>query len=426
MIKISVFFLILIVAVYVLFAWRYGTPPVLKEKSDYAMFVSPPERTCGDLAKRSDITINDNILLEGIGRRLTLDASLPDIPVYSPVFGARNREVRLILAKMNGGGEDTENAVELALAYFARIQNSNGSWIDSGRKYGNSGLVLLCFLGAGYHHKDGKYHEVVNKGLNFMLGNTAEAGSIKGENHYTSAIAGMVFAEAYALTGDIRCKEAAGKILDYFARTQGPEGGWDYGPYREDKDKYDTSVTGWVIMAFKSARMAGIPLPENVVDRYLEYARTITREDGLSTYNMIKGVPHKKRYTPTMTASTLMCRLYMGDGLNTPLMLKGIKHLTDRLKGKYIPRWSRKKYSMDCYFWYHAAQVAFLVGGDAWTKWNRMLKDMIVRHQVKNGADKGSWGNPEYFKWMRHNKGGYVYPTAMNTMTLQTYYRYYH
>ena len=111
MIKVIVLFLILIVAVYFLLVWRYGTPPALKEKSDYVMFVSAPERKCGDLSNLSDIMIKDDIILDSIGERLTMGASLPDIPVYSTVFGARNKEVRLILAKMNGGGEDTENAV---------------------------------------------------------------------------------------------------------------------------------------------------------------------------------------------------------------------------------------------------------------------------------------------------------------------------
>ena len=65
-------------------------------------------------------------------RPLDLNFTLKEVtyrkPTFSQSFGARGKEVRLILAKMNGGNEETENAMEMALEYLARKQESNGIW----------------------------------------------------------------------------------------------------------------------------------------------------------------------------------------------------------------------------------------------------------------------------------------------------------
>ena len=76
---------------------------------------------------------------------------------------------------------------------------------------------------------------------------------------------------------------------------------------------------------------------------------------------------------------------------------------------------------MDNYLWYHAAQVAFLVGQAPWEQWNNMLKDLLVKNQIKDGLRKGAW-EESYFKWGDRSE---IYATALNIMILETYYRYY-
>ncbi|MCX7934650.1 MAG: terpene cyclase/mutase family protein, partial [Planctomycetota bacterium] len=275
------------------------------------------------------------------GADLDLPLAMADLPYETPAmaraFGARTKEVRLLLARMNGGGDDTENAVEMALGYLARIQKEDGSW-SKPVPLGSTGLALICFLGAGYHHQDGDYKEVVSKGLKYLLSHQKENGGLDGETVYSHAIAGMVFSEAYGLTADPVCRQAAEKMLDFLARAQNDKGAWAYEPSSPD---CDTSVSGWAIMAFKSAKMAGLPIPHETVEKYLRYAKSITEAEvntaeeakknngiwkGMAHYGIRNGKPDK-RFPYPMTASVLMCRLYMENDRNAPLLREGIEHI---------------------------------------------------------------------------------------------------
>lgn len=361
-----------------------------------------------------------------------------DKPAFAAAFGARSKEVRLILAKMNGGGEDTENAVEMALKYLARIQNSDGSWSKS-HPLGSTGLALNAFLGAGYTHIYGEHKETVAKGLRYLLDKrNKENGGLSGENLYSAGIAGVVFVEAYGLTGDEECEEAADKMLKYLAAAQGPRGAWAYKPWTEaagDNYNYDTSVTGWVLMAFKSAKLVGMPYPKEVVKRYLEYADWVTSSEDLE-FGKRKGQVFKKGMAHygfhgasqkpqlkcfyTMTASTLMCRLYMGQPKRLPVIQGGLRFITEDMPENYGPKWLEKG-AMDNYMWYHAAQVGFLCGGEPWEYWNEGLRKVLVENQVKEGAERGSWPNAR-FRWGNRCE---IFGTVMNTLVLETYYRYF-
>lgn len=402
-----------LVAVYFLLDRKYDFPEELEEPETYVIGVAATEHPLGEMKFSTDTQY------ETAERKFTYDE-----PAFVPAFGARTKEIRLMLANIYGGSENTEAAVEMALAYLARVQNADGSWSETKKPKGSTGLALQCFLGAGYSDREYEYQEVVAKGLAYLLKNQAKSGAISGENLYTSGIAGTVFSEAYGLTGDSKYSEAAQKVIDYMVKGQGPEGGWGYNPYKAGGTaayRYDTSVTGWVVMAFKSAKMVGLHVPAKAIARYKKYAIFATRsDDGMAFYSTNKD-GKKIGYRETMTASTLMCRLYMGEGLKARLIRPGMNRLMVSLPKNLKPVWREQEGAMDNYLWYHAAQVAFLAGKGPWHKWNTMLKDLLVRNQIKDGPRRGAWED-SYFKWGNRSD---VYATCLNVMTLQTYYRYY-
>lgn len=425
MLRLIVLAVILIVIVHFMLPVRTEEPPEVK--GDPAKMVSLVKFE--GKAEMPDLDLNVDT---GEPRTFELGAVAYEKPKHHRAFGARNKEVRLILAKLNGGGEDTENAVELALKYLARVQKSDGHWSDN-RSIGSTGLALNAFLGAGYHHLEGEHKETVAKGLEWMLKKqNSETGNMKGENMYSDGIAGVVFCEAYGMTGDSCLREAAEKSLEYLAKSQNPDGSWDYDPYKATMGEAydsDTSVTGWVLMAFKSAKYAGLHVPKETIYKYFEYARKVTTfkkpdnpksklEVGMAHYGYVKGKLQYKHFH-TMTASTLMCRLYMGHTPSSPLVKEGLKIITTDLPDKYRPVW--KDNGMDNYMWYHAAQVGFLASGKAWEFWNEPLREILVEHQIKDGDLKGAWPDGQ-FRWGDRSE---VYATCLNIMILETYYRYY-
>ena len=69
------------------------------------------------------------------------------------------------------------------------------------------------------------------------------------------------------------------------------------------------------------------------------------------------------------------------------------------------------------------ADVIVLLGAPGSGKGTQadMLKDLLVENQIKDGLKKGAWED-RYFKWGNYSD---IYPTALNIMILETYYRYY-
>jgi len=58
--------------------------------------------------------------------------------------------------------------------------------------------------------------------------------------------------------------------------------------------------------------------------------------------------------------------------------------------------------------------------GDAWDKWNRVMRDSVPKHQVMTGSERGSW-DPQGDRW--GNFGGRLYQTCLCTYMLEVYYR---
>ena len=57
--------------------------------------------------------------------------------------------------------------------------------------------------------------------------------------------------------------------------------------------------------------------------------------------------------------------------------------------------------------------------GEPWDNWNKSIRDWLVKTQVQEGPEKGSW----YSKSRWGSRGGRLYYTSMATMILEVYYR---
>ncbi len=86
---------------------------------------------------------------------------------------------------------------------------------------------------------------------------------------------GIALAEAMALTQSPVLRDPLEKVVDVMLRAQQApktdplhQGGWRY---KINDDTADLSVSGWVIMALKSARNAGVEIPQEVFDDAAEY-----------------------------------------------------------------------------------------------------------------------------------------------------------
>ncbi len=343
----------------------------------------------------------------------------------------------------SSGGQLTEPAIENGLEYLARTQFNDGHWslhalpegiaadsAELGSLHADTaatGLALLAFLGAGYTHQDEQYRDVVRRGAQWLMkhqqpdGNFSYQGSDP-THFYSQGIATMAVCEAYGMTQDRELREPAQKAIDFIVKSQDPRrGGWRYQP----QDGSDTSVTGWQLMALKSARMAGLEVPEETlrkVSHWLDLAEVPNR--GTYVYNPWNADTEVERLgrapNPTMTAQAMVMRLYLGEGRDNASLAQGADYLLKNLPDATAADTSHR----DCYYWYHATQAMYHMQGDYWKIWDARMTPLVRAGQIDRGPLRGSWNpqEPAADRWSVH--GGQHYVTSMHILTLE--FRYWH
>lgn len=345
--------------------------------------------------------------------------SVPEKAIYQMRKPEKRKEFIVEL----GGTPETENAVEHGLAWLARAQSDDGRWnlreFKSLRECGGAGdlatedaamtgLVLLSFLGAGYTHTGGAYKDSVRKGLEWILsGQTPQGDLRRGGTMYGQAITAAALCESYSLTGDERLIEPCRLAIAFILKAQNPEAAWRYEP----RDDNDTSVTGWQILALKSAQIAGLKIPQEHfkwTGMWLDKVRK-GAEGGLYCYKA--GHPE----TPVMTAEGWFCQLFMSGQAQARGQAESIRFLMNNL-----PAWTPENRAVHLYYWYYGTLSMYLSGANEFKAWNAALRDALLKGQVRKGPAAGSWDPVDQLG----PRGGRIYTTAAATLCLEVYYRF--
>jgi hypothetical protein len=336
-------------------------------------------------------------------------------------------------------GPKTEEAIEKGLEFLAKHQRVDGSWKleDFGQRTvirsdtAATALSLLAFQGAGYSHVQYKYQQECRKALGFLIAGQQSNGDLYRPMEeasdrngwlYSHAIGTLALCEAYGMTQDENLRSAAQRAVDFLVYSQDrQEGGWRYIP----RVGSDTSVTGWGMMALKSAELSGLYVPKQTfegIEKWLDHSQVSLREQHLYRYNWLANTPETKHGalpTPVMTSVGLLMRLYMGYKRDNSVMAKGADWLLQRPPAMGTEQAPKR----DTYYWYYATQVLFHMGGDRWKNWYQALYPMLIESQVTEGPYAGSWEpiGPIPDAWGEY--AGRLYVTTMNLLSLEVTYR---
>ena len=209
--------------------------------------------------------------------------------------GGRTGGARKRLVKRSGGSKESEAAVQRGLKWLAEHQGDDGRWSlhdfaktkKCNGKCANPGtisdtagtaLALLPFFGVGETHRQGKYQQVVRKGLDWLLEDQQPDGSFRnmhGGTMYAHGQATIALCEALAVTRDKKLESPAQRAIDYIVEAQHDTGGWRYVP----RSPGDTSVLGWQILALRSAQAAELKIPKQTFSRTTRYLDSAQADD---------------------------------------------------------------------------------------------------------------------------------------------------
>jgi hypothetical protein len=212
------------------------------------------------------------------------------------------------------------------------------------------------------------------------------------------------------MTKDDSLARPAARALAYALAAQGPNGGWRYEPGANG----DMSVTGWYLMALKTAEMAGLAVPPAAFEGITRFLDLVAIEPG-SRYGYRREFLERPAspVTPAVSAEGLLSRQYLGWPPNDQRILEGLEWLVGEKPLDYDN-------DKDFYAWYYITQVAHHAQGDVWSRWNERMRDVLPARQVAKGREHGSW-DPALDKW--GHIGGRLYTTCLATFMLEVYYR---
>ncbi len=383
---------------------------------------------------------------------------------YRDGGGDRNMNIR-----KKGGSDGTIASTAGALGWLARHQSPDGSWKATGfadqchgakcqgtgtsdYDTGVTGLALLAFLGAGYTHlsPDGqtadlrnpgkaiRFRDVVKKAVRWLVANQDADGLVGpkvSKLMYNQAIAALALAEAYGMTESQILKDPAQKAIDYLTAAKNPYKAWDYtSSNRSSSGRNDASVTGWCVMALKSARSSGLQVSEAALHEANDWIKSVTETnygkvgyEDLSQAGVHIIVPGKnEQYAnhEALGAVGMMTRIFVDTDRSDPVLPLTASCLTQDL-----PVWDKAKFTNDYYYWYYATLALFQYDGPDsggtgkyWKPWNEAIQKVLPKnqHAKADGCAEGSWDADDRWGF----EGGRVYAVAINALTMEVYLRY--
>ena len=330
-----------------------------------------------------------------------------------------------------------DRSVKRALEFLARNQLENHASDGLFRgQYGKTnavaGLVGMAFMAKGYTPRTGPYSHMVRSCIDYVLASPTKNGylGVRGGRMYEHGIATLFLSEASGMVGPARQKridamlpKALKVIIDAqnAPKNRGEElGGWRYEPNSRDSD---LSLTGWQIMALRSARLNGAPVPVQTIKNALGFVlrnyrdrshRGILPADiGGFTYTNSHHVRGRRgrwvevvntKPSVGMTGVGLLCLELMG------------RHNSERCRrsGNFILSMTKGKGLIDdgrhrTYAIYYCAQAMHQLGGKYWEQFGERLYQYLLRTQGKSGS------------WNVEGEGE-IYPTAMYVLALSVAY----
>ncbi|QDU31898.1 Prenyltransferase and squalene oxidase repeat protein [Anatilimnocola aggregata] len=309
-----------------------------------------------------------------LGAGFASQFSAPQLLAQQPPFDIERLAAQLIKPS-------TQQAIDRALAWLGRRQNDDGSFGGSGysRNVAVVSLAGMAFLAAGNTPGRGEYGGNLNRCISYVLSAADESGFISipaTASHgpmYDHGFATLFLAEVYGMTPDSDVREKLHRAVRLIVTTQNNEGGWRYQPKPLEAD---ISVTICQVMALRAARNAGLFVPNETIDRCIDYVKRSQNADGGFMY-MLSGGPSKFPRSAAGIVALYSAGIYEGDEIR-----KGLEYISQQ-----IPRpedFSRDTHAM--YGHYYATQAMWQAGGEHWQKWYPAIHDVLLKAQQADGS----------------------------------------
>lgn len=345
-------------------------------------------------------------------------ATCRDLPAQEPAVDA---PVVSVFQK-----DQTDIAVDKAIAYLISKQREDGAIIDKGIDTTMTALAIMAMASVGVQPTDASPEgQAMQKALAFVLkddrvDDKGYYGNKDGSRMYGHGIITLMLTEMIGMGATAeqdqlihdRCQKAIDVILSSQKEKKPTHyrGGWRYTPDSKDSD---LSATVWQLMALRSAKNDGLQVPGSAIRDAVEYLKRSYAakldENGLPD-KKASGFcyePNQNNPTYTMTAAGLLAMQVCGE-YESPLVAGAADWLLE-----HPPKWN-ERFCM--YGTYYYAQGMYQRGGEHAKIAEKLVQEMLLEKQSADGS------------WLAENgeerNHGAVYSTSMSVLSLSVKYHY--
>ncbi len=292
--------------------------------------------------------------------------------------------------------EEVELSVNRALRHLVSTQRPDGAWADRyGRSVGIVSLAGMAFLSAGYTPGYGPYAENLDRCLDYVLDSQRNSGLLdRGDSGnglmYAHTIGTLFLSECSGMVDpatqrriDHVLPRATELILraQALAKNERHRGGWRYRPESRDSD---LSCSGWALMALRSAKLNGAPVPDEAIEQAVSYVLR-NHDPGSGRFGYQDAFGHSE----TLTGCGLLCLELCGLHGSDSTFRAGEYILQNRHR---LPNRNHEYYGN-----YYNAQAMFQLGGRYWAQYADWMYLEYIPRQEPSGAWTGGRGRGETY-----------------------------
>ena len=315
----------------------------------------------------------------------------------------------------SGVPAEVEVMYDRGLTWLSQNQSAEGTWVGNTDSHGSAGscgiggMCLMAFLASGEDPNFGRFRDNLRRGVEGMIRRQNPATGYLPGSMYHHGFAMLGLAEVYGTLDESqlwqnevdrsRSRSIAAALelavrCALTAQDQNPLGGWRYSPDARDAD---TSVSGAVLMGLLAARNAGIAVPDESIDKAVNYFRSMTSKQGGVGYS--GGVGGFSGSRNLQAIATLVYAI--GRRKDLPEYQAVLQQTMSDLE--------YQEHSYPYYFRYYMAQAAFQGDFESWIRWNQLTIRQLREQQNPDGSFPSDHGP--------------ACGTAMSLLTLALNYR---
>lgn len=299
-----------------------------------------------------------------------------------------------------------KRSVNRGLEWLAAQQSTQGHWTANEGNYPTAMTALagMAFLCEGSTTTQGKYAKNIRGAVDYLVRRCRRNGLIGDPNTDDRYTYGHGYSMMFLsqVLGEEEDRERRDELIDVLTRSvqftgeaQTPAGGWGYVSAKDGSNFDEGSTTITQVQGLRGCRNAGVPVPDKIIDKAVQYIRKCTLPDGGVQYSSQGGGGR-----PAITAAAIACLFNAGeyDSEYVPKLLDYCKKNLSNIQNEGFGHWH--------YAHYYYAQVCYREAGTVWDGY----RDKIFTRLIGEMGPDGSWSQGYI---------GAVYTTSVNLMILQ-------